>query len=781
MDEKDLDITLPDEASDNTDAAKREAIAQARAIRREAAAKEDTEKQQAAAEASAILKNADAEPIVQRDFIDDSITRLFSQLRTPIWGAHHTEAGAKPAEPQDPETDADSIVAEIMAEVTSNAEREGSQRYSGIGTDPDTDALVDQIIAEVTAKKNPDQRRSETDALVDQIIAETARKPKERIEDQAEEPDLVQDAEPVPEPETEPEDPIAAATDEAIALGEEGAIEEAVEQIAERAAQLTKSAPQPETPPEKPSEPEQPVKKEEPVSEKKADPLAAAFAAEERVNRERQQAIDHSEEMEEAAEQYAEDTAGAKRAVKKLTRQSEHAWKREAAKEHAKRHSGRSAKFSAGINFAVCATLFFGIAIGMVVFERPTISEEENRTLAKMPAFSAEDYFSGDYTAGVAEYYNDTVPFRSVFKNLTAEFRQHLGIQGDVVLHGDAPIFSDPEPSATEPAVTTAPANEPDMTVTTTQAAATTAPPAETTAPEDEKDGEFSNNILIYKKRAISLFQAGPEYGEAYAGYLNKYQEELGSGVQVYSLVAPTACSFYMPENFKNRVRSEKENIDHINSLFVGVKPVDAYGALEKHTDEPIFMRTDHHWGSIGAFYAAEAFSKTARVPFARITDYEKVVKEGYVGTMYGYSGDKTIKDNPEDFIYYIPKAQFTTTFFNRSVQNGYESNFFMNIDKTAPVSWYLVYMSGDDHVVRLNTEVKNGRRLVIIKDSYGNALVPWLTSSFEQIDVIDMRYFNKNAISYIKEIGATDVLFAMNTFSANGGNAKKIEVIRKQ
>ena len=769
MDEKELDISLPDEAADSSDVSRREAISQARAIRREAAAKEESEKQQAAAEANAILKNAENDPTVQRDFQDNTVSLMFTQLRTPITSAH-------PAHVQE-EKDADSIVAEIMAEVTGKQPVSGNtSSYTGRSSDPDTDALVDQIIAEVTAKKEPARRSS--DALVNQIIAETAQGSAAESEEEPAEEDFSEDALYEEEPEPE-EDPVTAATDAAIAAGDEDAITEAVKQIAERAAQLTKKEPEPEPAAEK--APPVPEKKPEPV--KKTDPLAAAFAAEDFFTRERQRAIDHSEEMEEAAEQYAEDTAGAKRAVKKLTRQSDRTWQREAAREQAKRHSGRSSKIAAAVNLTVCAALFFGIAIGMVVFERPTMSEEENRMLATMPDFSTEDYINGKYTAGVAEYYNDTVPFRSVFKNLTADFRQHLGLQSDVVLHGNASVVQDnPEPEVTEPAVTTAPAFDPDMIVTTTQAAETTAPTeTELAVKEEEGDGELSNSILIYQKRAISLFQAGETAGKAYAGYLNNYQKDLGSSVQVYSLVAPTACSFYTPEKFQKMCTSEEANINYINSCFEGVKPVDAYSALAKHTDEPIFMRTDHHWGSIGAFYAAEEFAKTARVPFARISDYEKVVKPGYVGTMYGYSGDKTIKDNPEDFIYYIPKAQFKTTYFNRSVQNGYEGKFFMNIDKTAAVSWYMVYMSGDDHVVRLNTEVKNGRRLVVIKDSYGNALIPWLTSSFEQIDVIDMRYFNKNAISYIKEVGATDVLFAMNSFSANSGNGRKVETIRKQ
>lgn len=97
------------------------------------------------------------------------------------------------------------------------------------------------------------------------------------------------------------------------------------------------------------------------------------------------------------------------------------------------------------------------------------------------------------------------------------------------------------------------------------------------------------------------------------------------------------------------------------------------------------------------------------------------------------------------------------------------------------PVSWYLVFMGGDEKITHVKTDVTNKRTLVIVKDSYGNALVPYLTQSFSDIYVIDMRYFDLNAVSFMQQVGATDVLFAMNTFSATGGNSECLETIRTQ
>jgi len=90
------------------------------------------------------------------------------------------------------------------------------------------------------------------------------------------------------------------------------------------------------------------------------------------------------------------------------------------------------------------------------------------------------------------------------------------------------------------------------------------------------------------------------------------------------------------------------------------------------------------------------------------------------------------------------------------------------------------VFMGGADRITHITTDCTNDRRLLIIKDSYGNALVPCLTRSFSEIWVIDMRYFEPKVVDFAKEHEITDVLFAMNTFSAMGGNAKNLETIMK-
>lgn len=304
-------------------------------------------------------------------------------------------------------------------------------------------------------------------------------------------------------------------------------------------------------------------------------------------------------------------------------------------------------------------------------------------------------------------------------------------------------------------------------------------PPVPDKPPAPAQGGEMSDKVFVLSDgRAIDLYGGGYERGANYAASLNTLKLMVGDQVNVFSLVAPTAVSFYLPEEYSYMTGSEWDNIDYINENLNGVIPVDAYTALSKHVGEDIYFRTDHHWQPLGAYYAAEEFAGIAQVPFAPLSDYETVSKEGYVGTMYGYSGENPlVKNNPDTFTYYKPKNDYTTTYYTQTLENPYEGGLFLKtIDNLDTTQWYLVFMGGDGEVEHIHTDVGNGRKLVIVKDSYGNALVPCLTNSFEDIWVVDMRGFEKSISALVNSEGLTDVLFCMNSFSATGNNQYELE-----
>ena len=89
--------------------------------------------------------------------------------------------------------------------------------------------------------------------------------------------------------------------------------------------------------------------------------------------------------------------------------------------------------------------------------------------------------------------------------------------------------------------------------------------------------------------------------------------------------------------------------------------------------------------------------------------------------------------------------------------------------------------MGGDEQIVKVKTNVKNGKRLMIVKDSYGNAIPGYLFNSYEEIYVADMRYFNPNLVDFVQQNNVTDLLFTMVVYSAVGGNADNLENLRTQ
>ena len=119
-----------------------------------------------------------------------------------------------------------------------------------------------------------------------------------------------------------------------------------------------------------------------------------------------------------------------------------------------------------------------------------------------------------------------------------------------------------------------------------------------------------------------------------------------------------------------------------------------------------------------------------------------------------------------------MPRAKYQAYFYDAAFNYQYSGDLFAEVDTA---NSYVMFLGGDDYVVKVDTEVKNGRKLLVIKDSFGNAEIPFYTSSFEQIYVLDVRYFERNLVNFIETTGVTDVLFTMSAYSVVGDNADNI------
>ncbi|MBQ8968050.1 DHHW family protein [Ruminococcus sp.] len=434
------------------------------------------------------------------------------------------------------------------------------------------------------------------------------------------------------------------------------------------------------------------------------------------------------------------------------------------------------------INCIMCICVVFVIFFSLLFMERETgFINSENRNLAEFPEFSISDYFSGKYTKGIDDYFTDTIPGREELKQFAAVYDRMKGIDlGGAKVSGTHKTAEkeklDEEKLA---AVTTVTANTDPKAMTTTTTKKSDNSKAETATTKKEEvvklpeildDGVMEGDVIVFGKgkdvRAVAGYYGMFETGALYAHTINKYKEAMPE-VNVYNMTIPTSAAYYMPNNFKDTVADQKDNIDNIASELSGIINVDVYDELLAHTDEYIYSRTDHHWQPLGAYYAGKVFAEKAGVKYADLKTYEECKIEDFLGTMYAYSNyDSELQANPDTFIYYKPDNEYRTFYHNTDFTNGEEGSLFF--DFAEGVNCYSAIMGKDEEITEILTDADNGRTLVIFKDSFGNALVPFFTHSFEKIYVCDFRYFDENAIDFCRAVGCTDLLFSISITSCS-------------
>ena len=424
----------------------------------------------------------------------------------------------------------------------------------------------------------------------------------------------------------------------------------------------------------------------------------------------------------------------------------------------------------------IIALAFIALGVVFCFFPRSSFSELERRELKKFPEFSLERLRSGEFTKEISEWFSDSEPFRDVFMSYNMEFKRRLALNR-----------SDEEAVTFHASSSGTGADLPDNA--SNENFAGDREISEVAGLGAEENGKLADAGIIIagsgpNARALMIFGGSGKGPSSYAGTLNRYRRELPSDVRIYAMVIPTSIEFYCPEKVKKHTNSELATIRNIYAqLSDDVTAVDVYTPLGQHASEPIFLRTDHHWAPLGAFYAAEKFAHTAGVPFRPLSSYNKKMVRNFVGTMYGYSKDISIKNAPEDFIYYTPKdSSYVTTIIDFDLDKDFHiikehaprnGQFFYRY-KDGSGGAYSTFMGGDRKIVSVKTGVKNGRKLLIIKDSFGNALPGYFFYSFGEVHVVDFRYFNRNLRRYIADNHITDVVVALNIFNAYSSSVSK-------
>lgn len=435
---------------------------------------------------------------------------------------------------------------------------------------------------------------------------------------------------------------------------------------------------------------------------------------------------------------------------------------------------------------------------GLSLFGKdPTFSASENRKLAQRPRFTLSSLLDGSFISAFEAYYSDTFPEREKMLELnrslnkfyyysgTSEEDSVLVIGGSTGAENGGESLHDVQKEqealsrADAPDDTASADEQKPETPATEQSPDTPAVPDTPEAPAeetphidtpDESEATYAGNVVVVGTRAMEIPTASDDLVVRYAGAVNNLAAALGSEVRTFSLVTPNGGEFYSPESMHEGLHSQKAMIDLCyKNLQSDVTPVDAYSALAQHVDEYLYFRTDHHWTQLGAYYAYTKFCEAAGFEAEPLDAFETGEYTNFVGSMYtftsGYPQSQILKDNPDTLTYYLPIYETHAKYYaDATLQNGVPISVVYTKLADETTNKYLCFIGGDTPVCVIESAAEGGVCMVL-KESYGNAFVPFLTSHYSKIIVVDPREFNRDGkpsldlTQFAKEQGVDDLL----------------------
>ena len=239
---------------------------------------------------------------------------------------------------------------------------------------------------------------------------------------------------------------------------------------------------------------------------------------------------------------------------------------------------------------------------------------------------------------------------------------------------------------------------------------------------------------------------------------------------KVYVMVAPAASSIYpervpahapllQEESYLSQIQAA---VEQAGGVYLPLKD-----ALSAHKDEYIYYRTDHHWTTQGAYYAySELCSALGLEPFDRAAHTAVDVPDFY-GTFY--SRARTWNAQPDTLTYYDldnPLTIYTVT--GPGMPTEGQTTGLYDLDKLDVYDKYAAFLHGNNGLSRVEGDGEG--RILVVKDSYANSLIPFLTANYAQIDVIDLRNYNYGLDGLIAENGYDQilVLYSFDSFKSD-------------
>ena len=395
-------------------------------------------------------------------------------------------------------------------------------------------------------------------------------------------------------------------------------------------------------------------------------------------------------------------------------------------------------------------TLVFFFIVGCLFWLRPKVSESEKRELTKFPKFTVSGFLSGEWTSAVSLWFSDTYPMREGMIEANDKMHSLYGVQDDVYAEGGG-VADD---------IGVGGMGDIDDEIKLDSNAGS--------------GGESIGGFYCVGDTAYELYYFSQNNSKAYAQIINKTAEKLKGKVNVYDMIVPLAYEFALGDDIRSSLGAS-DCSDAINYMYSGlssdVKSVDICKNMAKHKDEYLYFRTDHHWTALGAYYAYEAFCQAKGITPTPLSSYQKLEFEGFLGTLYDKTKNEKLGNNPDTVEAYVPMGTNSITVVEK---NG-NTNTYSVVNK-ATDSWYPkanskynCFIAGDNPLSTIhNPNITNGSTIIVVKESFGNAFIPFLVDSYEYVYVVDYRYFGQNLCDFALEKNADDILFINNVIATS-------------
>lgn len=362
-------------------------------------------------------------------------------------------------------------------------------------------------------------------------------------------------------------------------------------------------------------------------------------------------------------------------------------------------------KWQSCTTIIIFCIFIFGFSVFTLFAPIKEFSETENRVLAEKPKLELKEILNGEYEKNYEEYLTDQFILRDSWIGLKTNVEKLL-----LKMESKDIYFADD-----------------DYLI-------------------EKHTGVFETDIANRNARLLSKF-------------VNQYQNQFGPN-HISIMIVPNAVDILTDKlpPFATPYNQEKY-LEELKRTIPKEVWIDTSKILKKHKEEEIYYRTDHHWKTLASFYAYQEWAKIKGFNIPKLSDYEiKTVADDFEGTIQSKLGIETKKDTIELF---LPKTDipYTIQYGNKgTIQNNlYNYSALDTKDK------YAIYFGGNEPFIKINTELDNERKILVIKDSYANSFIPFMIGEFESIDIVDLRYTSEKLSEIITKGNYTDLLVLYN------------------